>query len=126
MKFIFATIHVKNLENSIHFYEAVMGLKLQRRFPGGSQTEIAFLADGPAELELICDQGATPPMYQESPSLGFSVEDLDQAMENMKKQGVAIVKGPISPNPSTRFFFIQDPDGVSLEIIEQTSAGSGK
>lgn len=119
MKFIFATIHVKNLEDSIRFYELVIGMKLVRRFPGGPQTEIAFLADGPAEIELICDKNAEHTGCAGGPSLGLSVENLDQAMEQMKKYGVEIVSGPFQPNPSTRFFFIQDPDGVSLEIIEQ-------
>ena len=119
MKFKFATLHVKNLEESIQFYENVVGMKLARRFPGGPHTEIAFMADGPAEIELICNTEAEPVVYGECPSLGLSVEDLDQAMEHMKKQGVEIVSGPFQPNPNTRFFFIHDPDGVNLEIIEK-------
>lgn len=119
MKFIFATVHVKDLEESIRFYENVIGLKLVRKFPGGPNVEIAFLADGPAELELICDKAAKPERYGAHPSLGFAVDDLDAAMDEMKEKGVAIVAGPIQPNPKTRFFFIQDPDGLSLEIIEQ-------
>ena len=47
------------------------------------------------------------------------MEDLDQAMGHMKEQGVEIVSGPFQPNPNTRFFFIHDPDGVNLEIIEK-------
>ena len=31
MKFIFATLHVKNLEESIQFYENIVGMKLARR-----------------------------------------------------------------------------------------------
>lgn len=119
MKFIFATIHVRNLEESIRFYEDVIGVKLMRRFPGGPETEIAFLADGPAELELICNKNEEMPKYGEYPSLGFKVDDLEQAMDAMKSKGIEIVSGPIQPNPTTRFFFIQDPDGLHLEIIEQ-------
>lgn len=125
MEFNFATIHVANLEASIRFYEEVIGLKVARRFPAGPNMEIAFMAEagmeegGAAEIELICDKGAEPPIYGEWPSLGLAVSDLDQAMEQVKKQGVEIVAGPIQPNPSTRFFFIHDPDGVNLEIIEQ-------
>ena len=37
----------------------------------------------------------------------------------MKEQGVEIVSGPFQPNHNTRFFFIHDPDGVNLEIIEK-------
>lgn len=119
MKFKFATIHVADLERSVRFYEEVLGMKTAKRFPAGPNMEIAFMADGPAEIELICDRGAEPPTYGEWPSLGIAVDDLDQAMEHMKVKGVEIISGPFQPNPSTRFFFIHDPDGVNLEIIEE-------
>ena len=119
MKFKFATIHVKELEESIRFYEDILGMKTARRFPAGPNMEIAFMADGPAEIELICDKGAEPPAYGEWPSLGIATEDLDRAMVDMKAKGVNIVSGIIQPNPNTRFFFIHDPDGVNLEIIEE-------
>ena len=60
-----------------------------------------------------------PFLYGECPSLGLSVENLDEALEYMKELGVEIVRGPVQPNPGTRFFFIHDPDGVNLEIIEK-------
>ncbi len=119
MKFNFITIHVSDLERSIAFYRDVTGMKLARRFPAGPGMEIAFMADGPAEIELICDKGAEPPVYGEWPSLGIAAENLDEEMEKMKKLGVEIISGPFQPNPNTRFFFIHDPDGVNLEIIEQ-------
>lgn len=119
MELKFVTIHVKNLEDSIRFYEDVLRLNLVRRFQAGPNTEIAFLADGPAQVELICDKAASSLVYGEHPSLGFAVENLDQAMNDMKAQGVEIVSGPFQPNPTTRFFFIKDPDGVPLEIIEE-------
>ena len=119
MKFKFATIHTADLERSVRFYEEVLGMKTARRFPAGPNMEIAFMADGPAEIELICDKGAEPPIYGEWPSLGIALYDLDQAMEDMKAKGVEIISGPFQPNPNTRFFFIHDPDGVNLEIIEE-------
>lgn len=119
MKFKFATIHVKDLERSIRFYEEILGMKESRRFPAGPGMEIAFMTDGPAEIELICDKGAEPPAYGEWPSLGIASDDLDKAMADMKAKGVEIVSGPFQPNPHTRFFFIHDPDGVNLEIIEE-------
>ena len=119
MKFIFTTVQVKDLEQSIQFYEDIIGLKLMKRFPAGPNAEIAFLADGPAELELICNKNETPYEYGQFPSLGFEVDDLDAALEEIKAKGIDIVSGPIQPNPKTRFFFIQDPNGLPLEIIEQ-------
>lgn len=119
MKFEFATIHVKDLQTSIRFYENVVKMKVARRFEAGPNMEIAFMADGPAEIELIWDKGAEPPVYGHWPTLGLAVDNLDEAMEHMKAQGVEITAGPIQPNPNTRFFFIKDPDGLTLEIIEQ-------
>lgn len=120
MKFTFATIHVRDLEESVHFYETVIGMRQARRFPAGPHTEIAFMEDGPAEIELICDKAAKASEYGEGLSLGLSVDNLDEALKHMEELGVKVVSGPFQPNPSTRFFFIQDPDGVNLEIIEQT------
>lgn len=125
MKFVFATIHVRNLEDSIRFYEEVIGLRLARRFPGGPHSEIAFMDGGAAEIELICDHSADSPACAESPSLGLSVDNLDLALERMRDLKVAITSGPFQPNPFTRFFFIKDPDGVSLEIIERNEQGMG-
>lgn len=104
MKFIFATLHVKNLEESIQFYENVVGMKLARRFPGGPHTEIAFMADGPAEIELICNTEAEPVVYGECPSLGLSVEDLDQAMEHMKNRAWKSSADHSSRTPIPAFF----------------------
>ncbi len=122
MKFTFATIHVKDLNASIKFYQEIAGMETVRRFPAGPNMEIAFMADpadGSAEIELICDKGAELPAYGEYPSLGLSVDDLDKALEHVKSKGVPIAAGPVQPNPNTRFFFIHDPDGINLEIIEQ-------
>ena len=125
MKFNFATIHVKDLETSIRFYEEVIGMKMVRRFPAGPNMEIAFMAGAPedepgsAEIELICDKGAEPAAYGEYPSLGLAVDNLDAALAHVQEKGVEIAAGPMQPNPNTRFFFIHDPDGVNLEIIEQ-------
>lgn len=119
MQLIFATLHVGDLEASIQFYVQVMGMKPVRRFFGGPTLEIAFLADGPAQLELICDSADKKPSYGEFPSLAFATDNLDRSLAEMRAHGIKIAGGPIQPNPDTRFFFIQDPDGQRLQIIEQ-------
>lgn len=119
MNFVFATVHVKNLEESVRFYENVIGLKKTKSFPVGAGTEIAFLADGGAEIELICNKNEEIAQRGSNPSLAFATDDLDKALADIKAQKAEILSEIIQPNPATRFFFIHDPNGVTLQIIDQ-------
>nr|WP_195269807.1 VOC family protein [Eubacterium sp. 1001713B170207_170306_E7] len=119
MKFSFVTIHVNHLEESIRFYEEVLGLEVLRRFEAGPGNEIAFMGSGGAELELIGDAQESEVGVNEKISLGFEIASVDKCMEALREKGIPVFSGPFQPNPKTRFFFIQDPDGVMVELIEQ-------
>jgi catechol 2,3-dioxygenase-like lactoylglutathione lyase family enzyme len=49
--------------------------------------------------------------------LAFSVDNLDQALERMKKDGVKITEKPRSA-PGGRHAFIEGPDHVKIELVE--------
>lgn len=51
--------------------------------------------------------------------LAFSVEDLDQAIEHLEKQGVTCEPVRIDPFTDKRFTFFADPDGLPLELYQQ-------
>ena len=42
------------MEESLKFYQEIVGLNLVRRFNAGPNTEIAFLGDGETKVELMC------------------------------------------------------------------------
>jgi len=114
--FCWCTVHVKDIEESIKFYEDIVGLKVGKRFSGGKGSEIAFLGDGDTQLELIGGAG----VFEGSGiSIGFRVYDLDAKMTFVKEKGIAMHSGPFAPNPVTRFFFVQDPDGLLVQFVEQ-------
>ena len=52
MKFCWSTLTVNNLEESLKFYQEIIGLPIDRRFKAGPGVEIAFLGDGETKLEL--------------------------------------------------------------------------
>lgn len=116
MKFCWCTISVSDLERSLKFYQDVAGLTLERRFTAGPGVEIAFLGGGETKVELICR--GTKPEFGGDISLGFEVDSLDDMMESVESKSVKIHSGPFSPNPNTRFFYVQDPDGLLIQFVE--------
>lgn len=118
MTFLWTTIQVADLDRSLAFYHDLLGLPLHERFQGTGR-EIAMLgtADG-TKLELIC--GDNPPPAPPAPglSLGLGPENMEQQLEALRGAGYAI-PASVSPNPSLRFYFIPDPDGYIVQLVEQ-------
>ena len=118
MKFCWCTIQVKNLEESLKFYQEIAGLPLNKRFAAGEGVEIAFLGDGPTQVELICNANAEPRGSGAGISLGFEVKSLDEMMNFVHENGLKIHSGPFQPNPHSKFFFVLDPNGVEIQFVE--------
>lgn len=118
MKFCWCTIQVKSLEKSLKFYQEIVNLPLNKRFPAGEGVEIAFLGDDATKVELICNAHAEPNGNCAGISLGFEVESLDEMMNFVHEKGLKIHSGPFQPNPHTKFFFVLDPNGVEIQFVE--------
>ncbi len=119
MKFLWTTLNVSDFEKSLKFYKEVAGLPLKRQMdaPG---LKIAFLGEGETLVELICDS-KNPVVDLRAPvGLGFLVSNLAATLEDFRSRGIQIDSGPFQPNPGIRFFFVRDPDGMSVQFVEQT------
>lgn len=117
MAFLWTTITVKNMEESLNFYQEIVGLPLNARFGAGPGVEISFLGDGETKVELICnDQVENGDIA--NISLGFSVTSLEEKISFLNERGIRIHSGPFTPNPHTRFFFVQDPNGLKIQFVE--------
>lgn len=117
MKFCWCTITAADLNESVKFYEEIAGLKIERRFAAGPDTEIAFLGDGETKIELI-SHGKGKVNIGEDISIGFEVKSLDEMMKLVNKKGIKIHSGPFAPNPHTKFFYVQDPNGLKVQFVE--------
>lgn len=118
MKFCWSTLQVKNLDESIEFYSGILGLSVQRRFLAGPSVEIAFLGEGETQIELICDQKKEAIDIGPDISWGFAIESADEMMAALKEKKIDILGGLIQPNPHLKFFYIQDPNGLKIQLIE--------
>lgn len=118
MKFLWTTIRVSDLERSIAFYRDVLQLSMVERHPGSPGSEIAFMADGETRVELFCGPEPLQEGHAGDVSMGFACADLDSTRAALTEKGYA-VSPIISPNPTIRFCFLQDPDGYQIQLAQQ-------
>lgn len=121
MKFCWTTITVSNLEKSLAFYQDILGLEISRRMKPSAELEIAFLGSGETQVELICYAGNTDVSFGKDISLGFVVESIDDFTRMIATRGIPVHSGPFQPNPFVKFIYIQDPDGLKIQLVENVN-----
>lgn len=119
MDICWTTIYVNDMAESLKFYTEIMGLSISRQFKSKPNVEISFLKAGGIEYELIFDPQKTPIAHGDNVSVGFKVPSLAKKIEELKAKGITQIIGPINPNPNVSFIFIKDPNGFTLQIVEQ-------
>jgi catechol 2,3-dioxygenase-like lactoylglutathione lyase family enzyme len=50
---------------------------------------------------------------------GFTVKDLEQTVEDLKKRGAKISAGPSVTATGVKFAFIDGPDGIRIELVDR-------
>lgn len=121
MKYLWTTIYVKNLDESIGFYSDLLGLQVLKRFPAGPEAEIAFMgngADNETLVELMADSKNSSVNFGESISLGFAVDSADAMLDTVKSKGISVHSGPFE-TPGFKFFCIKDPNGLNVQFFQQ-------
>jgi lactoylglutathione lyase len=121
MKYLWTTIYVKNLEESIAFYSDLVGLKMLRRFPAGPGMEIAFMGNGidqETTVELLAESNNSTVKSSDFISIGFAVDSLDAMLDLLKSKNIAVHSGPIE-TPGARFITVKDPDGLTVQFFQQ-------
>lgn len=124
-KSIHSMIRVLNEERSISFYQTAFGLSVADRLDFDSFT-LVYLSNPETEfeLELTINKSRTKP-YDLGDGYGhmaFSVDDLDAEHARLIAAGLAprkIVDFKPGDHVIARFFFIQDPDGYEIEVLQR-------
>ena len=117
-KFVHFNFNVKNLEESIAFYNEALDLvEVKRNEPEHNKFKIVFLKDkqdSPFMLELtwLADHPEPYDLGEEEFHLAFRVDDFDAAYKKHKEMGCICYE-----NKEMGIYFINDPDGYWLEII---------
>ncbi|MBK5254072.1 MAG: VOC family protein [Peptostreptococcaceae bacterium] len=120
MKNLWTTIAVSNMEDSLNFYTTVLDLEIANMMKPNEDIEIVFLCKGETKLELIHNKHVKEITYSGNVSTGFSIDSVDDYIEYLKTKNINIIEGPFQPNPHTKFFFINDPNGYKIQLVEQS------
>ncbi|AKA67192.1 VOC family protein [Clostridium scatologenes] len=109
------TLKVNNLEESIEFYEIITELTVSRRFkaePG----EVVFLTNGRGETEI---ELVYMPQGQKFEGKGmficFETDKLDEMHKLAQDKGLN-PSAIQDPGDETRYFYVYDPNGVSVQL----------
>ena len=107
-------------QRAARFYTEVLGFRERERVtvPGGLQ--LTYLDLGGTTVELMCYSQTQVQPAPAAEHLGYrmmaiEVEDMDQAIDYLKTQGVEVVWGPLK-RPTYARAEICDPDGNRIEL----------
>ena len=124
-KAIHSMIRVLDEARSVQFYQTAFGLDIADRFDFDSFTLIYLRStEADFELELTVNKGTTEP-YDLGTGYGhiaFAVDDLDAEHARFKAAGLEprdIVAFNRDGALLARFFFVQDPDGYKIEVLQR-------
>lgn len=120
MKFLWTTILVKDMEETLKFYQEVVGLKLDRRFSPTPGMEICFLGEDDTKLEVIHNEKFKNIDPGNAVTLGFKVDSLDEMIKFVNEKNIEIKTGPVQPNPHLKYIIVQDPNGIKVQFAEQS------
>lgn len=118
-------IRVLDLDRSIAFYREAFGLEVADRFDFDDFVLVYLRGrESDFEIELTLNKGRSEP-YSHGEGYGhvaFCVDDLDAEHRRFTELG-------LKPNPirefyregalMARFFFVQDPDGYKIEVLQR-------
>ena len=112
VKRIVMNMAVQHSEQAVFFYQELLGLDLLMdhgwiKTFGSSETQeiqISFASEG----------GSGTPV----PDLSIEVDVLEEILERIKKANIVIEYGPVNEPWGVRRFFVRDPFGRLINILE--------
>ena len=110
------TVPAELEEATKHFYGAVLGLK-QVPKPAAARQTGAWYQIGDNQLHLSVED--EPPGPLSSRHICFNVSSLAETEKRFRDAGFEIISDP-RPIPDTHRFYVRDPGGNQLEIVQQT------
>jgi lactoylglutathione lyase len=120
MKYLHTMVRVSDLDASLDFYCAKLGLEELRRHevPEGRFTLVFLSAPGDESAQVELTYNWDPETYMGGRNFGhlaYAVDDIYAACQRLMDGGVTINRPP----RDGRMAFVRSPDGISIELLQQ-------
>ena len=128
-KMIHSMLRVLDEARSTHFYADTLGIKPVGRFEFESFTLVYLANDEQTfELELTINHGRAEPydLGEGYGHLAVSVADLQAEHDRMEAAGHPVTPVKTLENKGQvvgQFFFLTDPDGYKIEVLQRGAPG---
>ena len=124
-KAIHAMVRVLDEERSVAFYQTAFGLSVADRYDFETFT-LVYLRNAEAdfEIELTINKDQSEPYGHGSGygHIAFVVDDLEAEHQRFETEGLSprkIVEFEREGMLMAKFFFVTDPDGYQIEILQK-------
>jgi len=111
VKRIVANIATQDVAKAKRFYQDILGLDLLMDL--GWIATYGSSAKMSVQVSIATEGGSGTP----TPDLSIEVDDLDEALQRMKKARIAIEYGPADEPWGVRRFYVRDPFGKLVNIL---------
>ena len=123
MRYLHTMVRVKDLDASLDFYCAKLGLVELRRYdePKGRFTNVFLAAPGDESAQVELTFNWDPEDYGGGRNFGhlaYEVEDIYGLCQHLMDEGVVINRPP----RDGRMAFVRSPDGISVELLQKGEA----
>ena len=120
MQYLHTMVRVTDVDESLHFYCDLLGLKEQRRYENkAGKFTLIFLApegqqDAQVELTYNWDSDEVYTGGRNFGHLAYKVDNIYHACQKLMDGGVTINRPPRDGHMA----FVRSPDGISIELLQ--------
>jgi lactoylglutathione lyase len=123
MKYLHTMVRVTDIDASLRFYCAALGLHEVRRYenPQGRFTLVFLAAPGDEQAQVELTYNWDPETYGIGRAFGhlaYEVDDIYAACQRLMDHGVTINRPP----RDGRMAFVRSPDDISVELLQKGGA----
>ncbi|WP_191062329.1 VOC family protein [Geminicoccus harenae] len=123
MRYLHTMVRVTDLEQSLHFYRDLLGLKEVRRSESekGRYTLVFLAAPETPDATIELTYNWDPETYTGGRNFGhlaYEVDDIYAFCQHLQDNGVTINRPP----RDGRMAFVRSPDGISIELLQKGGA----